>query len=115
MNEVYTNEQEQLDAELTTAALAGAGERTGLKKDLELQSGGIRAMTPEHSASGGANQSVDLTDLRSLGVHQSVILVADDEALIRNLVTLLLQHDAYYGGRWGQMGGSSIKMVPGNQ
>jgi hypothetical protein len=38
MNEVYTNEQEQLDAELTTAALAGAGERTGLKKDLELQS-----------------------------------------------------------------------------
>ena len=39
---------------------------------------------------------VDLPDLRLLGVHQSVILVADDEALIRNLVTLLLQHDGYF-------------------
>ena len=39
---------------------------------------------------------VDLPDLRLLGAHQSVILVADDEALIRNLVTLLLQHDGYF-------------------
>jgi hypothetical protein len=53
-------------------------------------------MTPGRSASGGANQSVDLPDLRSLGVYQPVILVADDEALIRNLVTLLLQHDGYF-------------------
>jgi len=28
-------------------------------------------------------------------VHQSVILVADDEALVRNLVTLLLQQDGH--------------------
>ena len=38
----------------------------------------------------------DLPDLRSLGLHQPVILVADDEPLIRNLVTLLLQHDGYF-------------------
>ena len=31
-----------------------------------------------------------------MGVHQPVILVVDDEALIRNLVTLLLQHDGYF-------------------
>ena len=30
------------------------------------------------------------------GLHQPVILVADDEALIRNLVTLLLQHEGYF-------------------
>jgi len=53
-------------------------------------------MTPEHPASGWTNQPVDLPDLRSLGVHQPVILVADDEALIRNLVTLLLQHVGYF-------------------
>ena len=45
---------------------------------------------------GGINQPVDLPDLRLLGGHQSVILVADDEALIRNLVTLLLQHDGFF-------------------
>ena len=28
-------------------------------------------------------------------MHQSVILVADDEPLIRNLVTLLMQQDGY--------------------
>ena len=31
-----------------------------------------------------------------MGVHQPVILVADDEALIRNLVTLLLQQEGYF-------------------
>jgi DNA-binding response OmpR family regulator len=39
---------------------------------------------------------VDLAGLQSSAVHQAVILVADDEALIRNLVTLLLQHDGYF-------------------
>ena len=56
-------------------------------------------MTPEQSSTQkdeGPQQPVILPDLRSLGVHQSVILVADDEALIRNLVTLLLQHDGYF-------------------
>ena len=43
----------------------------------------------------GTDAFVALPDLRPLGVHRSVILVADDEALIRNLVTLLLQHDGY--------------------
>jgi DNA-binding response OmpR family regulator len=37
----------------------------------------------------------DLPDLRSSGATRPVILVADDEALIRNLVTLLLQHEGY--------------------
>jgi len=31
-----------------------------------------------------------------LGAHRSVILVADDEPLIRNLVTLLMQQDGYF-------------------
>lgn len=56
-------------------------------------------MTPENPGKqkrDGTNRPVELPDLRSLGVHQSVILVADDEALIRNLVTLLLQHDGYF-------------------
>jgi len=41
-------------------------------------------------------QPVVLPDLRSLGADQSVILVADDEALTRNLVTLLMQQDGYF-------------------
>ena len=57
-------------------------------------------MTPEHpgrpNGEGADPHPVDLPDLRLLGVHQPVILVADDEALIRNLVTLLLQHDGYF-------------------
>jgi DNA-binding response OmpR family regulator len=57
-------------------------------------------MTPEpHGRVNGGGASlhpVDLPDLRLLGVHQPVILVADDEPLIRNLVTLLLQHDGYF-------------------
>jgi DNA-binding response OmpR family regulator len=36
-----------------------------------------------------------LPDSRSLGVHQPVILVADDDVMIRNLVTLLLQAHGY--------------------
>jgi DNA-binding response OmpR family regulator len=57
-------------------------------------------MTPEYSRKPkgvGANpHPVDLPDLRLLGARQPVILVADDEALIRNLVTLILQHDGYF-------------------
>jgi DNA-binding response OmpR family regulator len=36
-----------------------------------------------------------LSDLRFSGVHQPIILVADDEVMIRNLVTLLLQEEKY--------------------
>ena len=43
----------------------------------------------------GTNPPFDLLDLRSSGAHQSVILVADDEALIRNLVTLLMQQEGH--------------------
>jgi len=57
-------------------------------------------MTPEPPArlngEGTSPPTVDLPDLRLPGVHQSVILVADDEPLIRNIVTLLLQHDGYF-------------------
>jgi DNA-binding response OmpR family regulator len=57
-------------------------------------------MTQENSGrqsgDGTNHQPVDLPNLRSLGVHQPVILVADDAALIRNLVTLLLQHEGYF-------------------
>jgi DNA-binding response OmpR family regulator len=57
-------------------------------------------MTPEKPGKANADEThphrVGLPDLRSLGLHQAVILVADDEPLIRNLVTLLLQHDGYF-------------------
>jgi DNA-binding response OmpR family regulator len=36
-----------------------------------------------------------LPDLRSLGVREPIILVADDEVMIRNLVTILLQQQGY--------------------
>jgi len=41
------------------------------------------------------NPPVVLPEFRSFGANQSVILVADDEALVRNLIALLLQHDGY--------------------
>jgi DNA-binding response OmpR family regulator len=37
----------------------------------------------------------NLPDLRSLGVHQPIILVAEDEVMIRNLVTILLQRKGH--------------------
>jgi CheY-like chemotaxis protein len=57
-------------------------------------------MTPEKpgkaNADGTRPHPAGLPNLRSRGLHQPVILVADDEPLIRNLVTLLLQHDGYF-------------------
>jgi DNA-binding response OmpR family regulator len=53
-------------------------------------------MIPESPGKRKAGGSPALPDLRTLGAHQPVILVADDEALIRNLVTLLLQHEGYF-------------------
>ncbi len=41
------------------------------------------------------NIEMNLPDPRSLGVNQPIILVADDEVMIRNLVTLLLQSQGY--------------------
>lgn len=41
------------------------------------------------------NPEISLPDPRSLGVKQPIILVADDEVMIRNLVTLLLQSAGY--------------------
>jgi DNA-binding response OmpR family regulator len=41
------------------------------------------------------DRGITLPDPRSLGVREPVILVADDEVMIRNLVTLLLQAKGY--------------------
>ena len=41
-------------------------------------------------------QTIHLPDIRSSRPQQSVILVADDEPLIRNLVTLLMQQEGYF-------------------
>ena len=38
---------------------------------------------------------VDLPEGHAAGARQHVILVADDDALVRNLVTLMLQQDGY--------------------
>jgi DNA-binding NtrC family response regulator len=56
-------------------------------------------LTPENSVlenSAETHQPVDLRNLRFQGVHQTVILVADDEVLIRNLVTLLIQREGHF-------------------
>jgi len=57
-------------------------------------------MTPERpdrpKGTGASPHPVDLPDLGALGAYQSVILVADDEPLIRNLVTLLMQQEGYF-------------------
>jgi DNA-binding response OmpR family regulator len=60
-------------------------------------------------------QPVELPDVRSLGGRQPVILVADDEALIRNLVTLLLQGDGYFvlSASDGHEGLELSRMYPG--
>jgi DNA-binding response OmpR family regulator len=52
-------------------------------------------MTPEQPDEQKVNGKRNLPDRQSFGVHQSVILVADDEPFIRNLVTLLLQHEGH--------------------
>jgi len=43
----------------------------------------------------GTRQPVDLPELRRSGAHQAVILVAEDEVMVRNLVTLLLQREGH--------------------
>src|ERR1022692_3243211 len=56
-------------------------------------------MTPENlgrQKRDGTHPPVGLPDVRSPGARHSVILVADDDALIRNLVTLLLQQDGHF-------------------
>ena len=42
------------------------------------------------------DRSVEFPNLRPLAAPQSVILVADDAVLIRNLVTLLMQQEGYF-------------------
>jgi len=44
----------------------------------------------------GTKAGMNVLDLRSSGEHRSVILVADDEPLIRNVATLLLQRAGYF-------------------
>jgi DNA-binding response OmpR family regulator len=51
--------------------------------------------TPDRRNSDETNPPVDLPAVRPARPHRSVILVADDEALVRNLVTLLLQQDGH--------------------
>jgi len=43
----------------------------------------------------GTAPKMHLPDVRATGERQAVILVADDEPLIRNLITLLLQQDGH--------------------
>ncbi len=41
------------------------------------------------------NPENNLQDAHPSGIHQSVVLVADDDVLIRNLVTILLQREGH--------------------
>jgi CheY-like chemotaxis protein len=80
-------------------------ERSGLKQRVSAypssrqRLSGRRKMTPENPGRqkrDGTHPLVGLPDLRSPGARHSVILVADDDALIRNLVTLLMQQDGHF-------------------
>jgi DNA-binding response OmpR family regulator len=51
---------------------------------------------PDRVNSDGTTTTPGLPDLQSLGVHQSVILVADDDARVRNLVALLMQQEGHF-------------------
>ena len=51
---------------------------------------------PGRQKSDGTHLPVDLLDFRSPRARQSVILVADDDALIRNIVTLLMEQDGHF-------------------
>jgi DNA-binding response OmpR family regulator len=53
-------------------------------------------MQRDKSLTAAARQPGDFPDLRPSEPHQPIILVADDEPLIRNLVTLLMQQDGYF-------------------
>jgi len=54
------------------------------------------AQTPGGPAIDGTRPSVDFPSFGVPAARQSVVLVADDEVLIRNLVTLLLQQEGYF-------------------
>jgi DNA-binding response OmpR family regulator len=54
------------------------------------------AEDPARDAIHRVGPSIDFTNLRTKRVRQAVILVVDDEVLIRNLVTLLMQQDGYF-------------------
>src|SRR5258705_11900733 len=51
---------------------------------------------PGRHKSDGTHLPVDLLNFRSPRARQSVILVADDDALIRNIVTLLMEQDGHF-------------------
>jgi CheY-like chemotaxis protein len=50
----------------------------------------------KQNGDGTDHQPVDLPDLRSLGARPFVILVADDDDLIRHVVTLLMQREGHF-------------------
>ena len=76
-------------------------------------------MTPRHPGKvngGESKHTVDLPHFQSpVGCH-SVILVADDDALIRNLVTLLMLQDGHFvlSAADGHEGLELSRQYPGN-
>jgi len=52
--------------------------------------------SPARENCDGTSPPVRPTDRQSLRSHLSVILVADDEAMVRNLVTLLMQREGHF-------------------
>jgi len=52
--------------------------------------------TPDIRNDGKPEEPVILSDFRPPEAHHSVVLVADDNGLVRNLVGLLMQHDGHF-------------------
>ena len=61
------------------------------------------------------NQLTYFPELRSPDIHHPVILVADDEVLIRNLVTIMMQQEGYFvlSASDGHEGLELSRMYPG--
>jgi CheY-like chemotaxis protein len=51
--------------------------------------------SPSRERHRGAEEAVILSDFRPPETHHSVILVADDNVLVRNLVGLMMQHEGH--------------------
>lgn len=79
---------------------------------MPLESSSNTMTPPEFNSQ---KQRACLPELRSPGQHQVVILVADDEVLVRNVVTLLMQREGHYvlSAADGQEGLELSRQYPG--
>jgi len=71
--------------------------------------------TPDTQNDPTPEEPVILSDFRPPETHHSIILIADDNGLVRNLVSLLMQHDGHFvlSAADGQEGLDLSRRYPG--